>query len=178
MESGNTPCITLSILIFACIYFCKQKKSYFISTCFGEWQVFENSASTNFLWMANFWKFRVYKFELQGKKNKKKTAESKDIRLMFLPRSSKRKAGKTIVGKKSRHDGKLLLLINSKNSWINQHFLCIFYSCIYFREIWILCIFDAYLFSRMPFKRKFRVYLILQNQPKFAKFAKICTREN
>ena len=32
-------------------------------------------------------------------------------------------------------------------------FVHIFF-CIYFREIWILCIFEVYLFSRMPFKRK------------------------
>ena len=39
-------------------------------------------------------------------------------------------------------------------------------------------LFRVYLFSRMTFKRKFRVYLILRNRPNFAKFAKICTREN
>ena len=36
---------------------------------------------------------------------------------------------------------------------------------------------SLYLFSRMTFKRKFRVYLILRNRPKFAKIAKICTRD-
>ena len=69
---------------------------------------------------------------------------------------------------------KLLLLTDSKKSRINQHF----FSCIYFREIWILRIVCVYLFSRMPFSRKFRVYLISRNRSKFAKFAEICTREN
>ena len=73
---------------------------------------------------------------------------------------------------------KLLLLIVLKKEGINQHFLCIFFSCIYFREIWILCIFDVYLISQMTFKRKSCVYLILRNRPKFAKLAEICTREN
>ena len=63
---------------------------------------------------------------------------------------------------------KLLLLIDSKKSWINQNILCIsFFLWIYFREIWIFCIFGVYLFSRMPFKKNFCVYLILRNSRKY-----------
>ena len=64
-------------LIFAAIYF-------------RERQVFERFASTYFWRMASFWKFRVYKFQVQRKKNRKKTAESRDIRLLFLPTSTER----------------------------------------------------------------------------------------
>ena len=47
---------------------------------------------------------------------------------------------------------------------------------ICFCEIWILSIFGVHLFSRMVFKRKLRLYLILYIQLKFEKFTKICTR--
>ena len=50
--------------------------------------------------------------------------------------------------------------------------------CIYFREISISCIFLVYLFSRMTFKRKFRVYCeINQNSRNSRKYvhAKIST---
>ena len=39
---------TLSILIFACIYSCELKKSYFASAYFFEWQVFQNFEFINF----------------------------------------------------------------------------------------------------------------------------------
>ena len=55
--------------------------------------------------------------------------------------------------------------------------MCIVFLWICFRKIWILSIFGVHLFSRMAFKWKFRVYLILRNQPKFQKFTKICTRK-
>ena len=35
------------------------------------------------LWMTRFWKFRIYKFQPQRKKNKKNTAESRDIWLFL-----------------------------------------------------------------------------------------------
>ena len=50
--------------------------------------------------MAKFWKFRVYKFQDQRNKNKKKIVESRGIELMFLSRSTERQAGlngKTVV---------------------------------------------------------------------------------
>ena len=50
--------------------------------------------------IGNFGKFRVYKFQPQRKKNKKRTAESRDIWLMFLLKSTERQAGhnrKTVV---------------------------------------------------------------------------------
>ena len=40
--------ITEIEIIFACIYFCELKKSYFASTYFCEWQVFENFEFINF----------------------------------------------------------------------------------------------------------------------------------
>ena len=43
--------------------------------------------------MAKFWKFRVYKFQYQRNKNKKKIVESRGIELMFLSRSTERQAG-------------------------------------------------------------------------------------
>ena len=75
-------------------YFCELKKLVFCEYLF--------------LRMASFWKFWVYKFKPQSKKNKKETVESRDIRL-FLSKSTERQAG---------HDEKLLLLIGSKKSWI------------------------------------------------------------
>ena len=54
--------------------------------------------------MASFWKFSVYTFQPQRKKNKKKIVESRDIWLMFLWRSIERQAG---------HGNKMLLLIDS-----------------------------------------------------------------
>ena len=55
--------------------------------------------------------------------------------------------------------------------------MCIFFAWNCCHEIWIFSIFGVYLFSRMAFKRKFCVHLILRNQAKFEKFAKICTRK-
>ena len=108
-----------------------------------------------FLRMASFWKFRVYKFQCQRKKNKKKTIESRDIQLMFLSRTTERKAG---------HDGKTVVIVWFwKKVELDQHFLCIFFF-VYFREIWTLRILSVYLFSRMSFKRTFWFYLILQNR--------------
>ena len=136
---------TFNVLIFACIYFCELKKIVFCEYLF--------------LRMASFWKFRVYKFQRQRKKNKKRTVESRDIQLMFLSRSTERKAG---------HDGKTVVIVWFwKKVELNQHFLCIFFF-VYFREIWTLCILSVYLFSRMSFKRTFWFCLILQNGPKFA----------
>ena len=69
---------------------------------------------------------------------------------------------------------KLLLLIDSKKDKLFNIFcVSFFFSYIYFRKIWILYIFGVHLFSRMLYKRKFLVYLILWNRPKFVKFAKI-----
>ena len=51
--------------------------------------------------MASIWKFRVYEFQTLIKKNKKKTVESRDIRLMFLLRLTERQAG---------HDGKTVVI--------------------------------------------------------------------
>ena len=86
---------------------------------------------------------------------------------MFLPRSMERQAG---------HDGETVFIDRfQKKVELIKIFCAYFLSCIYYHQILLLCIFAVYLFSQMPFKRKFRVYLNLQNRPKFAKFAKICT---
>ena len=153
----------LRILIFTCIYFREIKKIVFREYLFSGMVRFLKFRLYLFLRMASFWKFGVYKFQPQRKKNKKKTVESRDIRLMFLSKSRERQAG---------HDGKFLLSIDSSKSWINQHFLCIFFFRVFSRNM------NFGYISRMPFKRKSRVYLILRNSPKFAKFAKIFTREN
>ena len=47
-----------------------------------------------------------------------------------------------------------------------------------FRESLISERFRVYLFSRMALSRKFHVYLISRNGPKFAKLAKVSTRES
>ena len=89
--------------------------------------------------MASFWKFWLYKFQPQGKRNKKKTVESRDFRLMFC--QDQRKDRQVTMEK-------LLLLIDSKKSWIDQKCLYIcfcefifakyefsaYLACIYFRE--------------------------------------------
>ena len=69
----------LNVLFVEGINFCELKKSYFASTYF--WR------------MASFGKCRVYKFQPQRKRNKKKTVESRDVRLIFLSRSTEREAG-------------------------------------------------------------------------------------
>ena len=81
-----------------------------------------------------------------------------------------------IKGKKSRSQFILIFNIDvlqtdSKN--LAELILCIFFRV--FHEICILGIFSVYLFSRMPFKRKLCVCLILRNQPKSKK--KIYTRK-
>ena len=71
--------------------------------------------------------------------------------------------------------GRCWLIFKSALVYLNQHFLCIFFSCIYFREMWL---FGVYLFSQMPFKRKFRVHCeIDQNSRNWRKYvhAKVST---
>ena len=63
--------------------------------------------------MASFWKFRVYKFHPQRKKNKKKTVESWDMRLMFLWRETEKQEG---------HDERLLLLMILKKTELTNIF--------------------------------------------------------
>ena len=108
---------TLSVLIFAGIHFCKLKKSYF--------------TSTYFLRMASFWKCEVYKFQLHRKQNKKKTLESRDMRLIFLSRSMERQAGrngKTVVTDLFLKKAELTTNI----IWIYEFFA--YLACIYFRK--------------------------------------------
>ena len=133
-----------------CIYFQELKKVIFCEYLFSR--------------MASFWKCQVYKFKPQRKKNKKNTVESRDIQLMFLSRSIER----------WKNCCYWLIL---KKAGLTSIF-CAYFFCIYFCKIWILCIFGVYLLSQMLFKRKFHVYLILRNQPKYVQFAKTCTHES
>ena len=120
----------LSVLIFACIYFWELQKIVFCEYLF--------------LQMASFWNFWVYKFQPQRKKNKKKTVESRDIR-PFLSRSRERQVG---------HDGKTIVIDWFwKKAELTNIFCSNFFSCIYFQEVWILCISSVYLFLWMPLKK-------------------------
>ena len=105
-----------------------------------------------------FCEWQVFEF-LNFRAPKKKTAELRDIRL-FLSVSTEERAGRDLYWFIID-----LLLIDSKN--LAELILCIFF-CV-FCEIWIFCIISVYLFSRMPFKRKSCMYLILRNRPKFGK---------
>ena len=120
--------------------------------------------------IANFWTFWVYKCQLQRKKNNKKTVESRDIRLMFLSRWTEGEAC---------HDGKTVV---NDWCWKEAEFINIFcanfFSYIYFRKIWTLCIFGVYLFLQMAFKINFSVDLVLWNWLKLSKFTKNCTRKS
>ena len=83
----------------------------------------------------------------------------RDIRLMFLSRSTEKEGLDLywfIID---------LLLIDSKN--LAELILSIFFGA--FCETWIFYIFSVSLLLRMPFKRKFCVYLILRNRPKLVK---------
>ena len=63
--------------------------------------------------------------------------------------------------------------LNLKRNWINQHFLGIFFFAKYEICTYLVSIY----FHKCHLKRKFRLYLNLQNRTKFVKFAKIFTRE-
>ena len=78
-----------------------EKESYFASTYLGEWEIFENFASTYLCEWQVFENFEFTNFSPKEKKNKKKAVESRDIRLMFLSRSTERQAG---------HDGKTVAI--------------------------------------------------------------------
>ena len=107
----------------------------------------------------------------------KKEYSSRDIRQMFLSRSTERQAG---------NDGKTVVIglilkkkKKKKGAWINQHFLCIFifsrvfifakygfrayFACIYFRE-WRL-------------KENFACIWFCEIDQNSLKFAQICTRQ-
>ena len=114
-----------------------------------------------YLFFANgkFRKFRVYKFQPHRINDKKKTVGLEDMRQISV---------KTMI---SAMMEKLLLFILKKAEFTNT-FCAYFFLYIYFWEIWIFWILNMYLLSQMPFKRKFCVYLILSNRPKFAKFVK------
>ena len=124
-----------------------------------------------FLQMVSFWKCQLYKLQPHRKQN-----EKRQLNQGILPNFSVKINEKT---GRSQWE-KLLLLIGSKKSWINQHFLVYIFNIFFFlySEIWVFCILNVYLFLEMPFKEKFCVYLILWNQPKFAKFVNKYTREN
>ena len=100
-----------------------------------------------FLWIASFRKFRVYKLQPGWKKNKKKTVEQGNSANVSVK----------INGKTGRSWWKncCYWLILKKAEFITNIFCAYIFSCIHLCEIWILCIFGVYLFSRMPFKENF-----------------------
>ena len=102
--------------------------------------------------MASFWKFWVYKFQPQRKKNKKKTVESRDIWLIFLSRSTERQA---------RHDGKTCYWLILKKAELTNIFVHVFFFFIFiFGKYGFFRILSVYLFSQMQCKRKFSVHRI------------------
>ena len=117
---------TLGVLIFTCIYFCKLKKSYFASICFCKWKVFEN--------------FKFINFSPKEKTIRKRRLNQWIFGLCFC-QDQREDMQSTLE--------KLVLLIVSKKSRINQHFLwipffmyffggkyefCAYLACIHFRE--------------------------------------------
>ena len=131
----------------------RAKKSYFGSTYFCEWQVFENFELINF----------------NPKEKIKKTVESRDIRLMLLSRSTKRQAG---------HDGKTVNDWFQKKAELTNIFWAYFFHMFIIRKYEFCANLTCIYFRECCLKRKLCVYLILQNRPKFVKFAKKYTREN
>ena len=112
-----------------------------------------------FLQMASFWTFLVYKFQPPKKDSWIKG---------YLANVAVKINGKTGRAQEKNWFFIDLLLTDSKNlAELISFNLYNFFPFIYFRELWILCILSVYLFSRMLLKRKFCVYLILWNQPKF-----------
>ena len=152
LEKDNLE-TTLHVLSFVCIYFCDLKKIAFRGYLF--------------LRIASFWKFREYLFQTQRKKNKKKKVELRDIRLMFLSRSTKRQAG---------HEWKVIV-IDSKKSWINQRFCEHIFRVFVFTK-YEFYVYLAWIYFRERRLKTIRVYLILWSQLKFAKFTKKYIRQN
>ena len=103
-----------------------------------------------FLWTARFWKFQVYKFfaNQQCKKEQKRSLIKGHSANVFAK----------ISGKTGRSLWKTYW--NLKKAELTYIF-CAYY-CIYFREIWILCILGVCLFLRILFKEN------------FAKLTKVC----
>ena len=68
---------------FRMYLFSQAKKTYFASTYFRDWWVFENFANTltfaNDKFLKIFWKVRVYKSQTQRKKNKKRKLNQEGI---------------------------------------------------------------------------------------------------
>ena len=118
-----------------------KKESSFASAYLGEWQIFENFVSTYLCGWQVFENFQFIDFSTKGKRIRKKQLNQGTFGWCFCQDQRKDKQV-TIV--------KLLLLIDSKKSWINQKILCIFFyfcefifakyefsaylECIYFRE--------------------------------------------
>ena len=120
-----------------------KKESYFASAYLGEWQIFENFVITYLCEWQVFENFEFISFSPKEKRITKKTVESRDIRLMFLSRSTERQAG---------HDGKTVVIDwFLKKSWYSQKILRIFFLFFFvnlfltnvnFLHIWRVFIFS------------------------------------
>ena len=131
----------------------RAKKSYFGSTYFCEWQVFEN--------------FELINFNPKEKRKKdswiKRYSANASVKINEKTGRSRWKNCKRLIPKKAELTN-IFWAYFFHMFIIRKYEFCANLTCIYFREC---CL-----------KRKLWVYLILQNRPKFVKFAKKYTREN
>ena len=103
---------------------------------------FWNFCEYLFLQIASFWKFWAFKFHPQRKKNKKKIVKSRDIRQMFLSRSTERQTGQ---------DGETCnWLVLKKAEWTN-----IF--CAYFFRVYISAKYEFFAYLACIYFRKCRL---------------------
>ena len=137
---GDINWHTLSVLIFACIYFRELKKIVLREYLFLRLAV-------------SFLKFRVYKFQPQRKKNK--TVESGDIWLMFLSRSTQQKDRQVTMEK--------LLLLILKKAELTKLFCAYFFSCKYYFREYEFCAYLACIYFRKCRLKENFAHLILQN---------------
>ena len=149
---GDINWHTLSVLIFACIYFRELKKIVLREYLFLRLA-------------ASFLKFRVYKFQPQ----RKKIRQLNQGTFGFLSRSTQQKDRQVTMEK--------LLLLILKKAELTKLFCAYFFSCKYYFREYEFCVYLACIYFRKCRLKENFAYLILQNRPKFAKFAKICTRE-
>ena len=139
---------TLSVLIFACIYFHELKKSYFASTGCSEWQVFENFKSTYFCEWLVFENFEFINFRPKENRIRKRQLTQGTFGCFCQDR---RKVKQVTMEK--------LLLIHYKKSWTNQNFLCIFFFVFIFTK-YDFCAYLGWIYFReCRLKENFAFYI-------------------
>ena len=121
-----------------------------------------------FLQMEIFENFKFINFSPKEKRIRKRL-ESRDIRLIFLSRSTERQAG---------HNGRTVAIDWFQKKAELTNVFCTYFFVFIFGKYEFFCILSVYLFSKMLFKRKFCVYIIFLNRPKFAKYVKKYASEN